>query len=287
MSIDPKILVIGGSMTSGWRASKDKLNNLGIVFEFCSWHAQAWRHQINRPPYSFESDALTFRDVANSSVFYRDEDRLHRIWGVKEIRPISTIKGVIFTQPSTERGFFFHLFRTGHYVFAPEFGLTETSLDAASGPPTPLSRATLFEWWRSHQYHAAALLDDFETKLAGVPILISPDILPRKDQSHSIKYRKYHLAMMSVLKSVLQEKYVVDFCLQPIETYDESQLFTNDEYAAPPPDPHHYTKSYVEILIKTDIFRAFLERAGVGVARPSASRSMPIALPPAANLPVA
>ena len=257
MTDDRLLLVIGGSMTHAWTTWESGLRQLGLKPAFCGWHAQAWRHRSNTPPYQFEPDALKFNDVLNNSIFYPGDDKLHTAYGTKVVRPLSRIAGIVFTQPTSERGFMLSLYNNGYYVYSPDFPQAVDDKQLRS----PISTELFVKWWSSHQYYSDAFLQECHAKIKNTAIFISPEILPREEQNYTLGFRQYYKYMMAILMNKLAEKYRVGYCVQPEGTYEPARLYTYPEFAREAPDHHHYKVSYVEAITKTEPFQAFLNAA--------------------------
>jgi len=254
------LLVLGGSMTTAWSAvGKGFYDNIGVHPKITCWHAQAWRHKVNAPPYSIRDGALHFHDVTNNSVFFGEEDRHHPALGSTESISLNDVSGIVFTQPTTERGYLLELFKSNFFVHSrmPQ----EQFRDDRALSSNPLSREVYYVWWLSHQYHVSRFLEELTEGYPAIPVFITPEVLPRQDQrGYSREFREYYLMMMEVLMEVLRRKFPVLGCPQPVQTYVRATLATKTAFAVPPPDPHHYSPEYVRAIADTNDFRGFLTR---------------------------
>jgi hypothetical protein len=255
-----KLLVLGGSMTTAWIAVDHEFyEDIGIYPKIICWHAQAWRHKVNASPDSIRDGVLHFHDVINNSVYFGGENRHHPALGSSEATALSDVSGIVFAQPTTERGFFFDLFRSHYFIYSGVTG--ERLLGDGGSSSNPMSKAVFYTWWLCRQFHAGRFLEEMAASHPDVPVFVAPEVLPRQDQnSYSIEFRRYYLIMEEVLIDLLREKFNVLGCVQPVQTYDPATLATLGAFALPPPDPHHYSPEYVKAIVGTGEFREFLTR---------------------------
>lgn len=244
-------------MTGAWqRTNKVFFTNLGVAPKIVSWHAQAWRHQVNAPPFTLTDTRISFHTPVNKSEHF-ESGRKFTPLGSPFPMEISDISGIIFTQPTTARHFLFELFSDAFYICS-EGDPVQVKTEGTRAF-TPLSKAAFFAWWRSHQFHADAFLAEMALKHPAIPIFVTPSILPRTDQKTLPKaFRKFNFRMDRILLDILAEKYAVSCCTQPKETFDPETFQTLGEYAEPSPDVHHYSPAYVKSICATAAFQKFL-----------------------------
>jgi hypothetical protein len=254
-----KLLVLGGSLTDAWRQiDKSFYEKLEVTPDFAAWNAQAWRHKVNDSPFKHLDGALYFKDVFNKSVFFPDGDRNHPVHGSTGPIKLDDVGGIVFTQPATERAFILRLFQAGFCVYSHD--LDESLFHRVSKTITPISDEVFFQWWLAHQHYAGQFLELLSNKYPGLPIFVTPEILPRLDQDYSEAFRHYYRSTAKALMRILQERFSVTCCVQPASTIDISTLTTLDRFAAPAPDPHHYTPEFVTAIADTSEFLSFIAR---------------------------
>lgn len=257
MANPKKLLILGGSMTGAWQRIDDTFyTDLGLTPKIISWNAQAWRHQKNHPPYTLKDGRLSFNAPVNCTEHF-DQGRKFTPFGATSPIDLDDVCGIVFTQPTTTRNFLSRLHSDHFYIHTdsdPE-GLKPKGKDTY----TPLSRAAFLAWWCSHQFYADRFLQEMLANHPGIPIFVTPSILPRPDQSMFSKaFRFFTFRMDRILLEILTEKYGVNSCTQPKDTFDTAGYFTHPRYAEPSPDIHHYTPAYVESICKTPAFQTFL-----------------------------
>jgi len=244
-------------MTGAWQKTEAVFyTNLGVIPKIVSWHAQAWRHQVNEPPFTLTDTRMSFTAPENKSEHF-ETGRQFTPLGAPFPIDISDISGVVFTQPTTARHFLLALFSDGFYIHSKAD--PENVKTGGNRQFTPLSRAAFFAWWRSHQFHTDRFLAEMTLKHPATPVFVTPSILPRSDQKMFPKaFRKFNFRMDRILLDILADKYAISSCTQPKETFDLETFQTRDRYAEPSPDAHHYSPDYVKSVCKTDAFQAFL-----------------------------